>query len=388
VGALCNAPSALADRNDSPILISRAFRTIIFADARCGFEHDHAVAQRRAGEITTMQGGPSRTAPPPGVAFDTSLDGDIDQLLALAMLFGLEGRRQIRVPSLSTSRFNLQAARFLDLVARFYGGEQAGDFVVNRLPLPIGMAASGRQATDRLPTLDAALTKTAADGTAVYPRPLTALNDTADPVALIRNALSAQVDRNAMVILAGPPTNLLGVLARPDGLDWARRKPRVLSIAAGRFAAGPADPIARRDVAGFRRLLAEWPSPIVMAGTELSEALPFPGASLESGTAWAAHHPIVDAYRAFRPMPYDAPSRTLAAVLHPVSADQPYFDLSPPGTVTLTDDGRTTFSPSPAGRHRYLIAKPDQKARVLQAYVEMVTAQPPPRPGRGPRPTP
>ena len=32
--------------------------------------------------------------------------GDIDHLLALAMLFTLEGRRQIRVPSLSTSRFN------------------------------------------------------------------------------------------------------------------------------------------------------------------------------------------------------------------------------------------------------------------------------------------
>src|SRR5687768_147754 len=144
--------------------------------------------ERRAGEIATMQDGPPRTAPPLGVAFDASLDGDIDQPLALAMLFVLEGRRQIRVPSISTSRFNLQAARFLDLVARFYGGEQGGDFVVNRLPLPIGMAATGAPTTDASPMLAAALTKTAADGKAVYPRPLTALNDTADPVALIRNA--------------------------------------------------------------------------------------------------------------------------------------------------------------------------------------------------------
>jgi hypothetical protein len=331
-----------------------------------------------------MQATPPRTAPP-GVAFDTAL-GDVDHLLALAMLFGLEGRRQIRVPSISTSRFNLQAARFLDLVARFYGGEQAGDFVVNRLPLPIGMTATGKQ-TDPVPMLDAALLKTTADGKPAYPRTLTALNDTADPVALIRNALSAQVDHNAAVVLAGGPVNLLGVIARPDGRDWANRKARVVSIAAGRFAAGPVDPIVRRDLAAFRTLLADWPSPIVMAGTELSEALPFPGASLESGTAWAPHHPIVDAYRAFRPMPYDAPSRTLAAVLHAISGDQPYFDLSPPGTIAVAHDGRTTFSPSPGGRHRYLIAKSDQKTRVLQAYVEMVTAQPPPRPGRGgPRP--
>jgi hypothetical protein len=330
-----------------------------------------------------MQAAPPRTAPP-GVAFDTEL-GDIDHLLALAMLFALEGRRQIRVPSISTSRFNLQAARFLDLVARFYGGEQAGDFVVNRLPLPIGMTATGKQ-TDPLPMLDGALRKTAADGKPVYPRTLTALNDTADPVALIRNALSAQVDHNAVVVLAGTPVNLLGVIARPDGRDWAKRKARVVTIAAGRFVAGPVDPIIQRDVAGFRKLLAEWPSPIVMIGTELSEALPFPGTRLESGTVWAPHHPIVDAYRAFRPTPYDAPSRTLAAVLHAVS-DQPFFDLSAPGTIAVANDGRTTFSPSPGGRHRYLIAKPDQKERALETYVELVTAQPPPRPSRGgPRP--
>ena len=327
-----------------------------------------------------MQAAPPRTAPP-GVAFDSEL-GDIDHLLALAMLFTLEGRRQIRVPSISTSRFNLQAARFLDLVARFYGGEQAGDFVVNRLPLPVGMTATGKQ-TGPSPMLDGALLKTVADGKPVYPRTLTSLNDTADPVALIRNALSAQVDHNAVVVLAGAPVNLLGVIARPDGREWANRKARLVSIAAGRFAAGPVDPIIRRDVAGFRKLLAEWPSPLVMAGTELSEALPFPGASLASGTAWASHHPIVDAYRAFRPMPYDAPSRTLAAVLHAVSIDQPSFDLSPPGTIAVAQDGHTMFSPSPDGRHRYLIAKADQKERVLQTYVELVTAQPPPRPARG-----
>ena len=103
--------------------------------------------------------------------------------------------------------------------------------------------------------LDGALLKTAADGKPVYPRTLTSFNDTADPVALIRNALSAQVDHNAVVVLAGAPVNLLGVIARPDGREWANRKARLVSIAAGRFAAGPVDPIIRRDVAGFASCL-------------------------------------------------------------------------------------------------------------------------------------
>ena len=66
-----------------------------------------------------MQASQTQKQPPLAVLFDSSFDGDIDQVLALAMLFGLEGRRQIRVASLSTSRFNLRIARFLDLVARF-----------------------------------------------------------------------------------------------------------------------------------------------------------------------------------------------------------------------------------------------------------------------------
>jgi hypothetical protein len=87
-----------------------------------------------------MQAQQTRKAPL-GVIFDTSLEGEIDQVLSLAMLFGFEGTRQIRVPSLSSSRFNLRTARFLDLISRFFGGEQAGDFVVNRIPLPIGRRA-------------------------------------------------------------------------------------------------------------------------------------------------------------------------------------------------------------------------------------------------------
>jgi len=329
-----------------------------------------------------MQAAPPRT-PPLGVAFDSSLDGEIDQVLALAMLFAFDSRRQIRLAALSTSRFNLLNVAFLDLIARFYAGEQGGDTVAERLVRPIGMSTEGTQDSNQAPPmLSAVLANHVADGRG-YPRARAVLNDTADPVAVIRNGLSAQIDQNGAVVLAGPPVNLLGVIARPDGRAWVTSKTRVLSIAAGRFAAGPVDPMIRGDVTGFRRLLAEWPSPIIMAGTELSEALPFPGRSLESGIAWATHHPIVDAYRAFRTTPYDAPSRSLAAALQAVSPDQPYFDVSPPGTITIADDGRTTFSPSPNGRHRYLIAKADQQERVLQVYVEMVTAQPPPRAGRG-----
>ena len=92
---------------------------------------------------------------------------------------------------------------------------------------------------------------------AINPRTLTSLNDTADPVALIRNGWSAQgvPIRTPRSYWREPPVNLLGVIARPDGREWAKRKARLVSIAAGRFAAGTVDPIIRRDVAGFASCL-------------------------------------------------------------------------------------------------------------------------------------
>jgi hypothetical protein len=88
---------------------------------------------------------------------------------------------------------------------------------------------------------------------------------------------------------------------------------------------------------------------------------------------------VADAYRANKPMPYDAPSWAMAAALYAVRPDQGYFKLSDPGTVTVLNDGRTHFTASEKGRHRYLIADPAQKEKVIQTYVEIASAKPVPR---------
>ena len=122
---------------------------------------------------------------------------------------------------------------------------------------------------------------------------------------------------------------------------------------------------------------------IVTVGTEVGEALPYPAASIEKDFSWAPAHPFVDAYRAFKPMPYDAPAPALAAVLHAVHPDEDYFKLSDPGTITVLDDGRTRFTPSADGKHRYLIVDPAQKERIVSLYTALVSAPPAPRPSRG-----
>src|SRR5579863_7729692 len=136
--------------------------------------------------------------PPLGIVFDCDMGESIDAVLALAMLYGFQGKNEARVLSISTSRPSFKAAACCDAIARFYNGEPGPFFPA----LAIGMAESGPAAAD---------TPIVAAVTAKFPPKIQKLNDTADPVALIRNALTAQVDQNAAVVLAGPATNLARV---------------------------------------------------------------------------------------------------------------------------------------------------------------------------------
>jgi Inosine-uridine preferring nucleoside hydrolase len=318
--------------------------------------------------------------PSVGIVFDSDLGRGVDAALALALLYGLEGKGEARLVSNSTTISNLKAAAFADVLARFYAGPPPapGAFRGFQPPdPPVGMAGDGTLAGDAA-VLKAVLEKKTAEGAPVYPHRIEKLNDTADPVALIRNAMTAQYDDNCLVVLAGPATNLVKVMDLPGTLDLIKRKVKYLALAAGSYPDGRAEYRVKADTAAAKRLLAEWPTPIVAVGTEVGDGLPFPGSSIERDFAWAPAHPIADAYRAFQTMPYDAPAASMAAVLYAVRPDG-YFKLSAPGTIGVLADGRTRFTPAQDGRHRYLVIDPAQKEKVIQTYAELASAKPVPR---------
>jgi len=312
--------------------------------------------------------------PPIGVVFDSAMGSSIDDALALAMLFGLQGKSECRVVSVSVTKCNLKAAAFADALVRFYTGPP-GPFGA---PMAIGMATTGLMPEDT-PMLTVALARLDPEGKPLYGRGIFKLNDTADTSALLRNAFSAQYDDNALAVLTGPATNLANVLDLPGAKELIARKVRLLAVDAGDFAGGVADAHIKADIASARRLFTEWPTPIVAAGSEVGAALPFPAASLDKEFSWSPNHPVVDAYRAYHTLPFDAPSGAMVAGLYAVRPDAGYFKLSESGAIQVLDDGRTRFQPSAGGRHRYLIADPAQKDKILQAYIELASTKPVPR---------
>ena len=319
-----------------------------------------------------MQDRPALAKPPVGVLYDADFGRDIGQALALCLLYGLDGKNEARVISISVSKPNLHSAATAEVFGRFYAGAVSGAFgAVGRL-LPTGMAADGGDPADT-PIIKAILEKKNDAGKPVYEHGLRSINDTADPTPLLRNALTGQYDQNCLVILNGPASNLARLLDLPDAKGWIERRARVLVIAGSEG--------LRADLPAARKVLAGWPSPIVFVTDEVGAALPYPGASVETDFAWSASHPLVDAYRAAgKPMPYDAPGTGMAAVLYAIRGEkEKLFGLSAPGTLQIGADGVVGHAPATDGRHRLIEVDPAKKDLIVKTFVELASAKPVPR---------
>jgi hypothetical protein len=321
--------------------------------------------------------------PPVGIVFDSALSR-VDDALAMALLYGLDGKKEERLVSVSISRANLKAAIYSDVVGRFYAGAVSGAIGFGGRTLPVGLADSGALKDDQA-FFAKPLLRSTADGNPAYPSDIHNDLDTAEVAAVIRNALTAQWDGNTIIVVSGPASNLARVLAAGGAKDWIQRKVKLLVFTGGRFPEGPTESNVKADIESARRLFAEWPTPIVACGAEMDGLVSYPGSSIEKDFAWSPAHPVADAYKDGGAMPYDAPVWAMDSGLYAVRPQEGYFKVSDAGTIAVLDDGRTKFTPSAGGKHRYLIFDPAQKERIVKAYTEIASAKPVERPQRIPQ---
>jgi inosine-uridine nucleoside N-ribohydrolase len=185
--------------------------------------------------------------------------------------------------------------------------------------------------------------------------------------------LEAEKDGSVVIVQVGFSTNLARLLDAPADVDLVRRKVKLLSVMAGNFVQPKAEFNVQKDTASARKLFDRWPGEIVVSGFEIGEAMKFPAARIEKDFAWAADHPVVEAYRTYMKMPYDRQTWDLTAVLYGVRPAGAYFDLSAPGRITADDTGRTSFHAEAAGKHRYLVLTDAQRARTLECMVGLAS---------------
>jgi len=306
---------------------------------------------------------------PVRLVFDTDMGNDIDDALALGCIHALASRGECTLLAVTLTKSGKHSAPFCDLVNTFYG---RGD-------VPIGCVRGGPTPKDGNYTRAVA---TAKDGGKLrYPRKLADSKSATEATALLRKVLAAQPDGSVAFVQVGFSTNLARLLdSKPDehsplaGLELVRKKARLLSAMAGSTRFGEYN--VKMDIPAAKKVFGQWPTPIVFSPYEVGKAIKFPAASIERDFAWVAHHPLREAYHAYKKMPYDRETWDLTSVLVAVRPDHGYFTLSKPGRVAVQDDGKTRFREEPGGTHRVLSVTREQIVRVREALI-FLASQPP-----------
>src|SRR5688500_11664878 len=118
--------------------------------------------------------------PPPvtGVVYNTTMSRP-DAALTLALLWGLEGKREARVASVAITENSFGAAAFADAVFRFY---QLGPIPNTNRMLAVGLAIDKPLPPDA-PAVKAVLSRADEKGEPVYKR-LRRVTDTSEVTAL------------------------------------------------------------------------------------------------------------------------------------------------------------------------------------------------------------
>lgn len=295
---------------------------------------------------------PASAATPLHIIFDTDMGNDVDDALALAMLHAFISRGEANLLAVTVSKDNPWAAEYVQMENEYYG----------RGGIPVGLVHDG---------------KTKEDGN--YVRQVCEMHGRhpgkfREAVDLLRKTLAQEQDGAVTMIQVGFSTNLARLLDSPpdqysplSGMDLVKKKVRLLTVMAGNFVANKGEYNVITDIPAAGKVFTSWPTPIYFSGFEVGEAILYPAVSIEND--FPADNPVAQAYKAYMKMPYDRPSWDLTTVLYDLRPDRGYFQLSPPGTVTVTGNGLTHFKPAAQGNRYFVKVSAVQAATVRDACV-------------------
>lgn len=316
------------------------------------------------------------TAEPVPVIFDTDMTGDVDDVLALAMLHALADRGECDLLAVTISKINPLTGSFIDATNTFY----------NRADIPIGVTHDAQHRESKY----LKLINEKQGNQFRYPHDVLSNKQLPTAVKLLRKTLASAADHSVVIIQVGLAANLADLVDSKsdqfsdlDGPELIRRKVKMVSVMAGSF-----EPIngnhryleanVRNGIQSMQRFASRWPDevPVVWSGFEIGIAVKYPHQSIANDFNYVPHHIVRESYLLHSGPKHDRPNWDLTSVLYAVRPQDHYFDLSQPGRVSVADDGYTSFKPQKNGRDRYLIMNSVQATRVHEALRSLVS-QPP-----------
>ena len=305
---------------------------------------------------------------------ETDIGNDVDDALAMDLLYKYADAGKINLLGVCVNKEGPAPGEFVDILNTWYGHPD----------VPIGIIRDGADCeTDAINYAKAVVMMNDEAGQPAFARTLKEYETLPEAPVLYRKLLSEAADNSVVIASVGFSTNLIRLLGTGpdsysdlDGKDLVAKKVKLLVTMAGDFE----NPVIHeynvvKDIPAAKVIFEEWPTPVVTSPFEVGCQIKYPATSIENDFGWAGLHPVVEAYKAYMPMPYDRETWDPTAVLYAVEGGS-WFTVSEPGKITVSDEGSTFFTPDPAGTRRYLSVTPDQAEAVKAHFIKVITSVP------------
>lgn len=335
---------------------------VLFSAIRCTEKNtDTAIAEESQGQ-------------PVKVIFETDMGNDIDDALALDMLYKYADQNKVELLAVTVNKNNEYATRYVDILNTWYGYPD----------IPIGKVINGADSEGDSKNYAQATWEHQIDGAQAFKGTLAENSEIQDAVDLYREILAEQPDSSVTIISVGFSTNIARLLDTPaddfselTGKDLVSKKVKLLSVMAGSFDENRMTEYnVVKDITAAQKVFNEWPTKIVASPWEVGNNITYPASSIQNDFGWVPHHPLVVAYENYLPMPYDRPTWDLTSVLYAVEGNNGYFSMSGNGRISVDDEGYTDFVADLEGKHQYLKVTQEQASVLQNRFIEIISSIP------------
>ena len=218
------------------------------------------------------------------IILDTDIGNDVDDALALDMLYKYQDQGIVKILGILTNKDTKYAPEFVDIMNTWYGYPK----------IPIGTISNGVLLDDYVNYAENVCVLNNEDGTPMFKRSYKNYDKLLPSHILYRKLLAAQPDNSVTVITIGFSTNLARLLETPGdkyspltGRELVAKKVRLVSVMGGDFIENPrAEFNIVNDIPAAKKLFSEWPGQIIVSPFAVGKAIKFPASVIQNDFNW------------------------------------------------------------------------------------------------------
>ena len=308
------------------------------------------------------------------IIFDTDMGNDVDDVIALDMLYKYQDEGTIDLLGILSSKREGGSVKFIDAMNTLYGYPN----------IPIGIAKIYPEEN----YVDTATSKrlnyadyVVANNT--YKHTVKNWDAIPDGYKLLRQLLAKEEDKSVVVVAVGFSTNLARMMeSKGDefsplgGKELFAQKVEKVVIMAGNFVEQRAEYNVRKDHFAAVKFYAECPVPMYFTDYLLGRTILYPWQCIYKGYNYVENHPCVKAFEYYQQMPYNRPLWDPTAVLFAAEPNGGYASISKSGMVQVDFKSQTYFIKDKSSNRHYYIVNDKQRAKIIRRVEEITMRLP------------